>query len=60
MGQLEVGHKVNIERSLKMGDEEAHLVSGHVYCMGSVESSQTSGESIDLKIGFPNHVEIHR
>lgn len=57
LGQLEVGNEVNIERSLKIGDElGGHLVSGHVYCMGTVESSQTSGESIDLKIGFPNHV----
>ena len=40
-----------------MGDElGGHLVSGHVYCMGTVESSQTTGESIDLKIAFPDHV----
>ena len=31
LGQLEVGHKVNIERCMKLGDRlDGHIVQGHV------------------------------
>ncbi|NMP17507.1 riboflavin synthase subunit alpha [Thalassotalea sp. Y01] len=37
LGQLEVGSEVNIERSMKAGDEVGgHLVSGHVHCTATL------------------------
>lgn len=43
LGDLKVGSKVHLERSLKLGDElGGHLVSGHVHGVGKVVSvSQT-------------------
>jgi len=51
---LETGGKVNIERSLKMGDElGGHLLSGHIMATGTVEQRTAVGEGVDLKIGVP-------
>ena len=37
LGQLEVGHKVNIERCMKLGDRlDGHIVQGHVDQTGDV------------------------
>ena len=57
LGGLSEGDRVNVERSLKMGDElGGHLVSGHVYCKGTITSNQDKGEAIDLKIKVPSSV----
>jgi riboflavin synthase len=51
---LETGSKVNIERSLKMGDElGGHLLSGHIMGTGTVEQRTAVGEGVDLQIGVP-------
>lgn len=51
---LEVGSTVNVERSLKMGDElGGHLLSGHVMGMGSIVSQTVVGEGMDLVVEAP-------
>ena len=51
---LEVGSTVNVERSLKMGDElGGHLLSGHVMGMGSIVSQTVVGEGMDLIVEAP-------
>lgn len=52
---LEVGSTVNVERSLKMGDElGGHLLSGHVMGMGSIVSQTVVGEGMDLVVEAPS------
>jgi len=54
LSSLEAGSEVNIERSLKMGDElGGHLLSGHIMATGIVEQRTAVGEGVDLKIGVP-------
>ena len=51
LGQLEKGDIVNIERSLKFGDEiGGHLLSGHIIATGLVNEKNDSGEGMDLSI----------
>jgi riboflavin synthase len=46
LGRLQVGNKVNLERSLKLGDRlGGHLVSGHVDGLAKVISVEASGEA---------------
>lgn len=41
-----LGKKVNLERSLRMGDRiHGHLVTGHVDSLGQVSRTETQGES---------------
>ena len=57
LGGLSQGDKVNVERSLKMGDElGGHLVSGHVFCKGIINSNRDNGEAVDLRIEVPPSV----
>lgn len=54
LSSLEAGSEVNIERSLKMGDElGGHLLSGHIMATGTVEQRTAVGEGVDLKIAVP-------
>lgn len=49
LAQSLVGQKLNLERSLKLGDRiHGHLVSGHVDSMAQLLSKQYSGESLIL------------
>lgn len=58
LGQLEKGDIVNIERSLKFGDEiGGHLLSGHIIATGLVNERHDSGEGIDLSIIAPPSIE---
>ncbi|DAC30661.1 MAG TPA: riboflavin synthase, partial [Candidatus Poseidoniaceae archaeon] len=53
-GELEVGHLVNIERSLAFGDEiGGHLLSGHIMGTGLVHAADVSGEGMNLEILVP-------
>jgi riboflavin synthase len=46
-----VGTEVNLERSLKLGDEMGgHIVTGHVDCLGTITNFAEVGGSIDLRI----------
>ena len=51
---LEAGDKVNIERSLKLGDEVGgHFVSGHIDCAGKIKSKKSNGDFSEMEIEFP-------
>tara|TARA_B100001113_G_C21009468_1_gene578602 strand:+ start:257 stop:865 length:609 start_codon:yes stop_codon:yes gene_type:complete len=46
--------KVNVERSLKFGDEiGGHLLSGHIMGMGIIHSKIENGEGVDFQISVP-------
>ena len=54
LSHLEVGDHVNVERSLKMGDElGGHLLSGHIMGLGEIKSSTVVGEGRDITIEAP-------
>jgi len=56
-GELEVGHLVNIERSLAFGDEiGGHLLSGHIMGTGLVHAVDASGEGMNLEILVPEQL----
>ncbi|RJU83221.1 MAG: riboflavin synthase subunit alpha [Candidatus Poseidoniales archaeon] len=58
LDQLEKGESVNIERSLKFGDEiGGHLLSGHIIATGIVNEKSESGEGMDLSILAPPSIE---
>jgi riboflavin synthase len=45
LGQLQLGSRVNLERSLKVGDRlGGHFVQGHVDALGTILSRERSGE----------------
>lgn len=54
LGEWEAGSKVNLEKSLKLGDElGGHFVFGHVDGVGEVVSIVPEGESMRLTIRPP-------
>jgi len=54
LGDLEIGSMVNIERSLKMGDElGGHLISGHILRTAKILSREKRGEGVDFLIENP-------
>ncbi|MEA3586915.1 riboflavin synthase subunit alpha [Pseudidiomarina sp. 1APP75-27a] len=54
LGELEVGSQVNLERSLKVGDEiGGHQVSGHIHATGSIETITTTDDNVAMWIEFP-------
>ena len=51
LGRLKVGSRVNLERSMRMGDRlGGHLVAGHVDCVGKVAGRKDSTGSSVFKI----------
>ena len=58
LGSLQVGDKVNLERSLRVGDElGGHMVLGHVDGLGEVLSVKQDGEGWRIRIKPPHDVE---
>lgn len=56
-GILRVGHMVNLERSLKVGDEiGGHIVSGHVGGMAEIEGKRMEGETTVISFRVPQHL----
>jgi len=54
MADWKVGHPVNLERALKLGDElGGHLVSGHVDGVGRLASIKPDGGSLRMVIEAP-------
>ncbi|UTW57552.1 riboflavin synthase [Kordiimonas sp. SCSIO 12603] len=54
LGAWEKGTEVNLERSLKVGDElGGHIVTGHVDCVGEIVTFESVDESILLQILVP-------
>ena len=57
LGELEVGHLVNVERSLSFGDEiGGHLLSGHIMGTGLIQSTESLGEGMNLEILVPHEL----
>ena len=51
---LAAGAIVNLERALEFGERlGGHLVSGHVDCVARVDSIQSAGESLAIRLTFP-------
>lgn len=54
LGRWREGELVNLERSLRLGDElGGHLVFGHVDAVGTVAAVERAGESWRLEVGLP-------
>jgi riboflavin synthase len=54
LGDWQVGTPVNLERSLKMGDElGGHLVSGHVDGVATITDRRSDGDSIRFMFTVP-------
>ena len=57
LGDWSVGREVNLERSLKMGDElGGHLVTGHIDGLGAVVNRSEDGDWLRLDIRAPGAV----
>jgi riboflavin synthase len=55
MGEWTVGTKVNLERSLKLGDEMGgHLVTGHVDAIASIDSRVEEGDMAVFTFRVPH------
>jgi len=53
-GRWQVGDRVNLERSLRIGDElGGHIVFGHVDAVGHITDLRAVGESHRLEIEVP-------
>ena len=51
LGYLEIGEYVNIERACRLGEEiGGHQISGHVDCMGIIESTIINQNIFDIVI----------
>jgi riboflavin synthase len=51
LGDRNVGDDVNVERALRFGDEVGgHLVSGHVFDTGRIETIAMTGDACDLRV----------
>lgn len=54
LGNWQAGRIINLERSIKLGDEMGgHLVSGHVDCTAEVISRERDGESYRFLFRLP-------
>lgn len=54
LGHVAPGHHVNVERSLKMGDElGGHLLSGHIMFTAEVAHFQRNGDGATCRLTFP-------
>lgn len=54
VGHWQIGEAVNLERSLRIGDElGGHIVFGHVDAVGRIEVLEPVGESHRLEIAVP-------
>jgi len=57
LGALKAGDRLNLERSLKLGDElGGHMVQGHVDGLGAVVGVRADGEGWRLKIRPPQSI----
>ncbi|WP_374632022.1 riboflavin synthase [Ferrovibrio sp.] len=54
-GEWQPGRRINLERSLKVGDElGGHIVSGHVDGLAEVVTAAPEGDSLRLDFRVPN------
>lgn len=58
LGDVSVGDTVNIERSLKFGDEVGgHILSGHIFDTGIISSKTKKGDQMSLSVLAPPSVQ---
>lgn len=58
LGDISVGDFVNIERSLKFGDEVGgHVLSGHIFDTGIINSKAKKGDQMSLSILAPPSIQ---
>ena len=54
LGLLGIGEKVNLERSLKVGDRlSGHFVTGHIDCLGIIRRKHYLHGNLSFEIAFP-------
>jgi riboflavin synthase len=54
LGLLKIGDKVNLERSLKLGDRvSGHFVLGHIDCLGVIRKKGIKSGNIAYEIALP-------
>lgn len=54
LGLLRISSKVNLERSLKIGDRlSGHFVTGHIDCMGTIRKKSYSSGNLYFEIAVP-------
>lgn len=54
LGLLHISDKVNIERSLKIGDRlSGHFVSGHIDCLGIIRKKNYVNNNLSFEIAVP-------
>ena len=54
LGNLRVSERVNLERSLKIGDRlSGHFVTGHIDCTGIIRKKNYLRQDMNLVIGIP-------
>jgi riboflavin synthase len=57
LSQLSEGSRVNVERSLKFGDEiGGHLLSGHIMDTGEIVEVNNQGETMDVCLNVSDEV----
>ncbi len=57
LGEWEAGRRINLERSLKIGDElGGHIVTGHVDAVGEILSRNTEGDSARFVFRAPEAI----
>lgn len=57
LGNWEIGSRVNLERSLRLGDEMGgHLVSGHVDGVAKITKMEAEGDSTKYVFQAPKHL----
>lgn len=60
LGSWQVGSQVNLERSLRAGDElGGHMVTGHVDGVAEIVSIEPDGESKRFTIEAPEHLAMY-
>ncbi len=60
LGSWSVGRRINLERSLKAGDElGGHIVSGHVDGVAKIVSITPDGDSRRFLIEVPEHLAMY-
>src|SRR5262249_57792477 len=59
LGALRPGDRVNLERSLRLGDRlGGHLVQGHIDGVGHVAERRPEGEWVFLAFGCPPELTV--
>ncbi|WP_262691527.1 riboflavin synthase [Kordiimonas aestuarii] len=60
LGDWREGCEINLERSLKLGDElGGHIVTGHVDCVGDIVRFDQFGESVVMEVAVPHAHGAH-